>query len=186
MKMWLIVPVLTLAVTTSSFAQMADPQIIAFKTQFGIAKDYVTRSAEKVSEDLYAFQPTPEVRTFGKVVAHIADGNYFLCSKAKGENSPFEMMALEKGKTTKAEIQKALADSYAYCEGVYATLTPAQAAEKVDFFGMPATKLSMLAFAGTHNFEHYGNLVTYMRLKSIVPPSSEPKPTATSGSQPSN
>jgi hypothetical protein len=75
MKMWLLVPVLTLAVTTSSFAQMADPQIKAFKTQFDISKDYVTRSAEKVSEDLYSFQPTPEVRSLGKIVAHIADGN---------------------------------------------------------------------------------------------------------------
>jgi hypothetical protein len=96
------------------------------------------------------------------------------------------MMAIEKTKTTKAEIQKALADSYAYCDGAFAALTTPQSADKVDFFGMELTKLSILGFAGSHNFEHYGNLVTYMRLKDIVPPSSEPKPTATSGSQPSN
>jgi uncharacterized damage-inducible protein DinB len=186
MKIWLLVPLLVFSVATSSFAQMSDPQIAAFKSQYDIAKGYVTKSAEKVSDDLYSFQPTPEVRTFGKILAHIADANYMLCSGAKGEKSPVEMMSLEKTKTTKADIQKALADSYAYCDGAFASLTPAQAAEKVDFFGMAWTKLSMLSFAGTHSFEHYGNLATYMRIKNIVPPSSEPKPTPTSGTQPSN
>jgi uncharacterized damage-inducible protein DinB len=169
----LVATLLACAVATSASAQTADPQIKAFKLQLDAAKDYVTRSAEKVPEDVYSFQPTKDVRTYGKILAHIADGNYLFCSKMKGENSPKEMMAIEKGTTTKADIQKALAESYAYCETAVAALTPAQLADKVDFFGMEQTKLSMLGFAALHNFEHYGNLVTYMRLKNIVPPSSE-------------
>jgi uncharacterized damage-inducible protein DinB len=176
-----LVPVLTLAVATSSFAQNADPHVKAFTIQFEAAKNYVTKSAEKVSEDLYSFKPTPEVRSFGAILAHIADGNYLFCSKVKGEESPSAMMAVEKGKTTKADIQKALAESYAYCDAAIAGVPAAQLADKADFFGMEQTKLSMIGFASVHSFEHYGNLVTYMRLKNIVPPSSEPRPTPTSG-----
>jgi uncharacterized damage-inducible protein DinB len=164
-------------------AQSGDPQVNAIKVQLGIAKNYVTKSADKLSEELYAYAPTTEVRSAGKILAHIADANYMMCSMAKGEKSPYEMFALEKGKTTKADIQKAVGDSYAYCEQALEGLTAASAAEKVDLFGMPQTKLSVVAFAAAHGFEHYGNLVTYMRLKNIVPPSSEPrKPAASQGS----
>ena len=164
-------------------AQSGDPQVNAIKTQLGLAKNYVTRSAEKLSEELYGFQPTPEVRTAGKILAHLADANYMLCAMSKGEKSPVEMQQIEKSKTTKADIQKALGDSFAYCEQALAALTPATAADKVEMFGMPQTRLSVVAFVAAHNFEHYGNLVTYMRLKNIVPPSSEPrKPADTQGS----
>jgi uncharacterized damage-inducible protein DinB len=181
MKTCLLVPVLALAVATSSLAQTADPQVKAFSMQFEAAKNYVTKSAEKVPEELYSFKPTPAVRSFGAIVAHVADGNYLFCSKVKGEDSPSPMQAVEKGKTTKADIQKALAESYAYCDAAIAGVQAAQLADKVDFFGMEQTKLSMIGFAAVHSFEHYGNLVTYMRLKDIVPPSSEPRPTPTSG-----
>jgi uncharacterized damage-inducible protein DinB len=166
--------ILTVAFAAPATAQMGgDPTITALKGQFGMIQDYVTKSSDKGGEDLYAFQPTPEVRTYGKLLAHIADGNYLFCSAVKGEKSPVEMMSIEKTKTTKADIQKALADSYAYCDGAFGALTPAKAGEAVDFFGMQQTRLSMLSLGVSHNFEHYGNLVTYMRMKKIVPPSTE-------------
>jgi uncharacterized damage-inducible protein DinB len=186
MRLWLLVPVLTLAIATPGFAQDADPQVKAFTTLFGLVKGFVTKAAEKVPEDVYSFQPTPDVRTFGKVVAHIADANYLMCSKVKGENSPVEMRAIEKTTTTRADILKALAESYAYCDAAVPALTTSTVADKADFFGMEQTKLSMLGFNLAHNYEHYGNMVTYMRMKNIVPPSSEPRPAPTSGSQPSN
>jgi uncharacterized damage-inducible protein DinB len=175
MRIWLCL-VAFMAAATPGFAQ-SDPQLAAFKMQFDFAKKYVTASAEKISEDLYSFQPTPEVRTVARLLAHIADANYMFCSAGKGEKSPREMMSIEKSmetdKKSKAALQKELADSYAYCDAAFTALQPAQLAEKTEFFGMPQTRLSMLAFATAHNFEHYGNLVTYMRIKNIVPPSSE-------------
>ena len=180
---------LTLGLATAASAQMGgsapagDPQVSAIGTQFGIAKTYLTKTAEKLSEELYAYQPTKDVRTAGQILAHVADANFMICSMARGEKSPIEMQATEKTKTTKADIQKALADSFAYCEQALAALTTKSAAEKVDMFGMPQTKLSAVSFAVAHGFEHYGNLVTYMRLKGIVPPSSEPrKPAESQGS----
>jgi len=164
-------------------AQSGDPQVNAIKVQLGVAKNYVNMTAEKLPEDLYAYQPTPEVRTAGKILAHIADANFMICSMSKGEKSPVEMQQIEKTKTTKADIQKAVADSYAYCEQALSALTSATAAEEVKMFGMPQTRLSAVAFAAAHGFEHYGNLVTYMRMKNIVPPSSEPrKPAESQGS----
>jgi uncharacterized damage-inducible protein DinB len=160
-------------------AQAGDPQLAAFKMQFDFAKKYVTASAEKIPQDLYSFQPTPEVRTVARILAHIADANYMFCSGAKGEPSPREMGSIEKSvekATTKAAVQKELADSFAYCEAAFSSLQPAQFADKVEFFGMPQTKLSLLNFSTVHGFEHYGNLVTYMRMKNIVPPSSEKPP----------
>ena len=186
MKTCLLVSVLVFAFASSSSAQAADPQIPAFKLQYDIVKGYVTKSAEKVSAELYSYQPTPDVRSFGKILGHIADANYMFCSSVKGEKSPMEMQAIEKGKTTKADLQKALAESYAYCDGVYGSLAGAQLADKVEFFGMPQTKLSLLALNTAHNFEHYGNLVTYMRMKQIVPPSSEPREMPGSAPTPSN
>jgi uncharacterized damage-inducible protein DinB len=171
------------AAAQMSGAQAGDPQVNAVKVQLGLAKNWVTRSAEKMSEEQYAFQPTKDVRTYGKVLAHIADANYFICSMGTGQKSPVEMGSVEKTKTAKADIQKALAESYAYCEQALGSLTAAQAAESVDMFGMPQTRLSVLSFNVAHNFEHYGNLVTYMRLKGVVPPSSEPRPGAQSGAE---
>ena len=127
-------------------------------------------------EENYSFRPTPEVRTFGELVAHVADGEYLLCSSAKGEPSPVTLGELEKSKTTKAEIVPALQAAFDYCDPVFAALTDAQLGDKVQFFGRESTKSRPLTLAVAHSWEHYGNMVTYLRMKGIVPPSSEPPP----------
>ena len=69
----------------------------------------------------------------------------------------------------------ALKEAFAYCDTVYGGLTDAKAAELVNFGGMRITRLGAMDFNTAHNMEHYGNLVTYMRLNGIVPPSSTPR-----------
>jgi len=164
------------AVIVAAMAAPASAQgqtAAALKVQFEMIKGNITKSAEKVSEDLYAFKPTPEVRSFGQLIGHLADANAMICGKAVGAAAPAE--SIEKTKTSKADLQKALAASFAACDAAYAGMTDAKAGESVDLFGMPQTRLAVLAFNTAHDFEHYGNLVTYMRLKNIVPPSSENK-----------
>jgi len=73
----------------------------------------------------------------------------------------------------KADLQKALADSFAYCDKVYSIMSDAAGLQTVNFFGGQQTKLTVLSFVNNHGFEHYGNIVTYMRLKGMVPPSSQ-------------
>lgn len=137
---------------------------------YGVAKGFITRSAEKVTEEHYAFRPTEDVRTFGGMLGHIADANYMFCSTAKGEANPNarELESL----TSRAELTRALAESFAYCDGAYA-MSEGRGAESVELFGQTLTRAGVLAFNVVHDYEHYGNLVTYMRINGIVPPSSE-------------
>jgi uncharacterized damage-inducible protein DinB len=138
-------------------------------------KGYVLKSAEKMPADQFGFQPTPEVRTFGQVLAHIADANYMLCSPALGEPNPngSAMDRIEKEKLAREPLLARLKESFAYCDRAYAGLTDGNASEAVPFASSKRPRVSVLWFHIAHAFEHYGNLVTYMRIKGLVPPSSE-------------
>jgi uncharacterized damage-inducible protein DinB len=163
----------------SAQAQTANPLSAGAKRTYDIAKGYITRAAEKVPEDQYAFKPTPDVRSFGQLVGHVTDAHYGFCAAAAGEKPPMGgfdgTSSIEKTKTSKADLQKALADSFAYCDKVHAGITDAAGSATVKFFTGEMAKLSILEFNTHHDFEHYGNMVTYMRLKGITPPSSETK-----------
>lgn len=169
---WSVVAIAALALAaTVAFAQGGDAMTKATKSAFDMVKGYITKSAEQVSEANYEFKATPEVRSFGQLIGHVADANYMICAAAAGEKPP--VGDIEKTKTTKADLQKALAESFAYCDTVYAAMTDMKGHEMVKFFGAEQPKLAVLAFNTSHDFEHYGNIVTYMRLKGMVPPSSQ-------------
>lgn len=160
-------------------AQAATPaasasSIASIRAAHDVAKDYLSKAAAMVSEENYAFKPTPEVRSLGEVIAHVADANFGICGMASGQKPP--MSGIEKSKKTKAELTAALAESLKFCDAAFASLTDANANETVKFF-LPGThtRLGVLAFNNAHQFEHYGNVVTYMRLKGMVPPSSAGK-----------
>ncbi len=110
------------------------------------------------------------MRTIAQLFAHVADGQYEFCSAAEG--APVNKKVEETAKT-KAEITAALKEAFAYCDGAYAKLTAESAVEVVPFFGRKMTRIGIMDFNIAHSYEHYGNLVTYMRIKGIVPPSSE-------------
>lgn len=168
----LIVVLAPFALTPSiASAQSQDPFTAGVKAQFTAINDFIVRSAQKVPENLYAFQPTPEVRTIGQLFGHIADAYFGMCSTAGGGTPP--RTGIEQSLKTKADLTKALADGASYCQSVIAGMNDKKGAETVSFYFGPTPRLSVLYFAVTHSYEHYGNLVTYMRLNKIVPPSSE-------------
>ena len=134
---------------------------------------WIERAAERMPEEEYAFKPDPASRSFGQILGHIADADYLFCSTVMSESSP--VTGIEKTKTTKPELRAALHEAFAYCNRVYDALTDAGANETVKASGQERNKLGALWFNASHNLEHYGNLVVYMRLKRIVPPSSDPK-----------
>ena len=155
-------------------AQSGNPMTDSLKGVFGTVKGYITKTADQVTEANYAFKPTPEVRSMGALIGHIADANFMFCSIASGAANPMQGVSIEKTKTSKADLQKALADSFAFCEAQYAAMTDAKGAtEMVDMFGKKHPRLGVLSLNNAHDFEHYGNLVTYMRLKGMVPPSTQ-------------
>ena len=149
------------------------------KGAYGRIKDILLRSAEKMPEENYSFKPTDSVRSFGQVVGHVADAQYLFCSIAIGEKNPG--LNIEKTKTSKADLIASLKEAFAYCDKAYDGLTDASAAQPVKLFGGDAPRLGALEVNLIHNFEHYGNMVTYMRLKNIVPPTSEQPPQAQQG-----
>jgi len=133
-------------------------------------RDFVIKSADQMPEADYAFKPTPEVRSFGQLIAHIADANNMFCSSVLGEANPAP--GVEKTKTSKADVAAALKASYEYCGRAY-SIADADTGAKFKLFGQEFTRLGGLLLNTTHNWEHYGNMVTYMRLKGQVPPSSK-------------
>ncbi len=142
------------------------------KYAYARVKGILLRSAEKMPEENYSFKPIDTVRSYGQIVGHVADAQYMFCSIALGETNPAPK--IEQTKTSKADLTAALKEAFAYCDKAYDGMTDASATQMVKLFGNDAPKLGVLTVNNMHNMEHYGNLVTYMRLKNIVPPSSEP------------
>jgi uncharacterized damage-inducible protein DinB len=137
----------------------------------GMTQQSIVATAEMLSDEVYGFQPTEDVRTAGQVLAHIANSQYFFCSTAAGETSPMTDN-LEETLEAKADIVAALGESFTYCASVYENMDDVAGAETVSLMGNDMAKSAILAFNSAHNYEHYGNLVTYMRLNGITPPSS--------------
>ena len=178
MDMWTSVIAYALVTTMAPLPQPAvgaNPLTQALKQAWDDAKGNVQASAELMPDADYAFKPAEQVRTFGQILAHVAGANYVFCAAAKGDKSPFAEDNFEKTAKTKAEIVKALNDSLAYCDAAYAALTDRSAGEMITMpFGMgtQARASALIGNAG-HLQEHYGNLVTYFRIKGMVPPTSK-------------
>jgi uncharacterized damage-inducible protein DinB len=162
-------------------AATKDPLSAMLRGFFGRSRENLLHSAEKVPENLYSMRPgqQSEVRTFSQIVGHLANFNYFYCANAKEEKNPQAETDFEKV-TAKADLIKALNGAMSYCEAVYNSLTDKSAMQPINITldnGKPLRTLRVRTLIQniSHNNEHYGNLVTYMRIKSIVPPSSEPR-----------
>jgi uncharacterized damage-inducible protein DinB len=146
--------------------------IIAYnKDMYDGMKMILLRAAEKMPEEYYNFRPTEAVRTYGQILGHIADAQYLFCALVLGEKNPAQR--IEKTKTTKAELIAALKEAFAYGDRAYAAMTDESAVQTVKLFGQDTPKFGVLCVNGTHTISHYGNLVTYLRMKNIVPPTSE-------------
>jgi len=139
-----------------------------FKTNF-------TAAAEKMPEADYGFKPgsTPEARTYAQVIAHIAQAQFGQCSGMTGEPNPMQGKNLEQELKTKAEVTKALADSFALCDKAFAAVTDANATEMVKQGQNQVTRASQLYGVLVHGNEMAGTAYVYLRSKNIVPPSTE-------------
>ena len=167
------IPVLVLAQP----APAANPITQALRGAWASAKTNVRRSADVMPEAKYGFKPVDSVRSFGAILAHVAGASYEFCAAAKGEKTPHAEDEFEKSAKTKAEIVKALDGAIAYCDEVYKTLDDGKAAQvSAGAFGGPQGARAANLIGNTNHFnEHYGNIVTYLRINGLVPPSSQPQ-----------
>jgi uncharacterized damage-inducible protein DinB len=141
------------------------------RKDYQTVRDYFIRAAEKMPEANYGFKPSSDVRSFGQQVAHVADDQYNLCAPAKGETRKEPYTEIESTVSKKADLVAALREAFAYCDGAYDVLTDVSGAELVKSGGR--TRFSMLNWNLWHTWEHYGNVVVYLRMRGLVPPSSE-------------
>jgi uncharacterized damage-inducible protein DinB len=158
----------------ASAAAPANPITSSERGVYSFVSGAVVKAAEKMPEENYSFKPTPEVRTFGQLVGHVADASYGFCAEARGGANPEKQF--EKTKTSKADLVAALKDAVAYCNKQFEGMTDAEGAQMVKMFNFNLAKLTVFSINTAHTDEHYGNMVTYMRLKGIVPPTSENTP----------
>jgi uncharacterized damage-inducible protein DinB len=131
-------------------------------------------AAEAMPPADYAFKPTPQIRSFAELLGHVAFANFYFCAMAKGEAPP-SLVNFERTVSDKQGLVKALGDALNYCDGVFKETTDTNANQQVKISGPggsgQSTRALVLMFNVTHNNEHYGNVVLYLRLKGIVPPS---------------
>ena len=173
---YLTLPAASAQATDAGFPDELSPSLAgSAKAMHAMIRRDLAEAAENMPADEYAFRPTPQLRTFGQIIGHVVDANFFFCSQAAGEKSPatadYEQI------TDKAALVKALNDSFVYCDRVYAATTdanfiqPMQIAHVVGTGSTNTVRGAVLMYNITHNNEHYGNLAVYMRLKGHVPPS---------------
>jgi len=165
-------------VATAAAAQPPPPGPVG--TALGLQRNYaqmknnITSSAEKMPDADYFFKPTPDIRSYGQLWAHVADAQFGQCSGAKGVPNPRQGQPSFETLTTKAEIVKALADSYAFCDDAFSSLTDASASEMISNGrgGQQSRAVALLGVIG-HGSEMYGIGTVYLRLKGQIPPSTE-------------
>jgi uncharacterized damage-inducible protein DinB len=143
----------------------------ALQRQYNGVKRNVVEAAEKMPEADYGFRPVDTVRTYGQFIGHVADSLNFFCSSAKGEKMPVEGSAEKLA--TKTELVAALNKAFGYCDEVYNGMTDTKAMT-LQKMGQNEVPVAAPLFNNiSHTNEHYGNLVTYLRIKGLVPPSTE-------------
>lgn len=142
---------------TAPRAQQPDPVAVLVQKQFAELSGWISKSAEMVPADKYAYRPVATVRTFGEMVGHVADGYNYFCGRASGKAVEWSD-AVATGKHDKAALLRHLKTATDACAAAYAGATPARAPQ--------------LLANTSHSSLHYGNLVTYMRMLGLVPPSS--------------
>jgi uncharacterized damage-inducible protein DinB len=154
-------------------AETTSPYIAEIKQYYyGAVKRNLTAMVDRMPEEHFPYQPAPEVRSFAESVAHVADAQTRNCSLVSGAGSK----TLDAGKKkTKAELQAALKESFAICDAAFAALTDSRAREMVTMgqSGFKLSKLSLLVSMISHSNEQHGYMAVYLRLKGIVPPSTE-------------
>jgi uncharacterized damage-inducible protein DinB len=163
--------VLAGALACASQLPAQNPMITENKLNYTAIKNNILASAEKMPADAYGFQPTKEERTWAELMGHIADANTGICSAAAGEAKRGGAAKL----TDKEALVAALKESYAVCDAAWDSTSEQNAHTMVKRGNRDMTRLGVLIYNTTHDNESYGTMAVYLRLKSVVPPSSEKK-----------
>ena len=176
---------LLVTIAASSLSAQAPPKprppeaySMFLQAQYAGLKRNIIGSAEKMPAEHFSFKPSPDVRSYAEQLGHVIDTQYFFCNVVKGGPNPATGKDFEKISEKDAMVQAAK-EAFAYCDDAFSSLTSETAMEMITVGVAPnqrqTARANQLTMVIVHGTEHYGNLVTYMRMKGIVPPSSSPK-----------
>lgn len=163
--------VLLAACSLAALAQQSTPAssfAAEAKTDYAGVKNNLLKAAEIMPEEAYSFQATPDVRPFGALVAHVAEAQSWACSTLLDSTTKQAKV----GKT-KAEAVAALKASFATCDSAYDSVTDANQLQIAGTGFLKRSRLAVLFLNNEHDNETYGTMAVYLRLKGLVPPSSE-------------
>jgi hypothetical protein len=146
----------------------ASPFAAEAKKDYAAVKNNLMKAADAMPEEGYAFKATPDVRTFGALVAHVAETQSWACGTLLGSTSK-----PAKPGNTKAEAVAALKEAFVTCDSAYDAVTADNQTEIAGTGLLKRSRLAALFLNNEHNNETYGTMSVYLRLKGIVPPSSE-------------
>ena len=152
--------------------------LVDLRTQ---AKHYITTDINTMPESKYSFRISPKSLTFAAIIGHITDFEYIWCSQAKGEANP-HTGSDEKTVTTKDQAVAGLDSAWAYCDGLFNTMTDRHLSDKVTFStlgkadGTPKTKLYIMVMTIQHTMEHFGQGLAYMENNGLEFPHQAPPP----------
>ncbi len=164
--------ILAATLTGALHAQTANPLSTELKGSYTRVKTNFIKAAEKMPEDQYDFKPMPDMQSFKERIVHIATSSMGPCSALKGEPKTIDAKTLK----SKADVVAALKDTFATCDAVIDNMTDADAVTMASAGRGPArSKLASGYALVAHTNELYGYICVYMRLKGVVPPSSEPR-----------
>jgi uncharacterized damage-inducible protein DinB len=135
-------------------------------------KPNILKAADKMPPDNYSFKPTPDIRTFARVVNHVTEAQLHICG-ATNNADPSALPKVPPETADKAVIVEALKASFAECDKAYAALTDANMTEMLQAGPAKRSRLGLLWGNVSHDNEQYATLSLYLRLKGLVPPSSE-------------
>ncbi len=181
MNRCLLLMTMILTCTAATRAQVADvgrttpetradnPLSAELRQVYNSVKNNLIKSAEQMPEENYSFKPTPGIRSFGEVIAHVAESQMRTCSAVLGAPKSIDAAS----KTSKADLVAAVHEAFAECDKAYETATDADAANMIKTPRGSRTKLGTLMANTIHDGEQYGILTVYLRLKGLTPPSSQ-------------
>ena len=134
-------------------------------------KPNILKAAEKMPAENYSYKPTPDIRTFARVVNHVTEAQLHSCGALT--NTKFEDSAVPPETADKATILAALKASFDTCDKAYASLSDGGILEVLSVGPVKRSRIGLAWGNISHDNEQYATLALYLRLKGLVPPSSE-------------
>jgi hypothetical protein len=177
MKRYICLAILCLAAPLMAQAQdaAANPLSTTVRKILADNAKNLIAAAQVMPVEKYGFQPSPDIRTFGQVVAHVAMVNNAVCAMLFKPAAPAPAKIAETD--PKDKLVAGLQASMDYCDQAFAKLTDANLAEMIPAFGgRPMTRMGVALIVTNDLIDHYAGMAIYLRMNSQVPPTAVKKP----------